>query len=337
MKTSNFYFNIPPELIAQHPAPRGKSRMMVLDTATGQIEHSRFADLYRFIRPGSLLVVNDSKVRKARLYGRSETGGKVEFLLTEHIEGATWKAVVSKSKKQTIGKTFQFPERVRGTIAGNTGHLKLVCFSPPIDDAYLERVGKVPLPPYIKRDTVSKDTENYQTVYAREYGSSAAPTAGLHFTEEILSSLRERGIEIRQITLHVGTGTFLPIRTEDVEDHKMHSETFTIDLPTADAINTAKKEGKQIIAVGTTTVRALESAWIKGKIIPGTRNTDLFIYPGYRFQAVDSMITNFHTPQSSLIVMVSAFAGEEAIKKAYEEGVRKKYRFFSYGDGMLIL
>lgn len=337
MKTSDFSFNIPPELIAQHPAPRGTSRLLVLDPVTGKIEHSRFSEIHRYIETDSLLVINDSKVRKSRLYGRSETGGRVEFLLTEHIEPATWKGIVSKAKKQRAGKEFRFPENVVGTIAGEDGKEKIITFSPPIGDEYLERAGEVPLPPYIKRETLPEDREDYQTVYAVEYGSSAAPTAGLHFTQSLLSSLETKGVEVQRVTLHVGTGTFLPIRTDQLEDHEMHSETFTIRAKTAEAVQKAKREGRRIIAVGTTTVRALESACEGGVITPGTRSTDLFIYPGYEFQAVDGMITNFHTPQSSLIVMVSAFAGEEVIKKAYAEAVRERYRFFSYGDAMFIL
>ncbi len=337
MKTSNFSFKIPPELIAQHPAPRGTSRLLVLDPVVGKTEHSMFSEIHRYIETDSLLVINDSKVRKSRLYGRSETGGRVEFLLTEHIEPGTWKGIVSKAKKQWVGKEFRFPENVLGTIAGEDGNEKIITFSPPIGDDYVERVGEVPLPPYIKREALPEDREDYQTVYAAEYGSSAAPTAGLHFTESLLSSLETKGVEIKRVSLHVGTGTFLPIRTDEVEDHEMHSETFTIPEKTAEAVQKAKREGRRIIAVGTTTVRALESAYQGGKIAAGTRSTDLYIYPGYKFQAVDGMITNFHTPQSSLIVMVSAFAGEGMIKKAYAEALRGRYRFFSYGDAMFIL
>jgi S-adenosylmethionine:tRNA ribosyltransferase-isomerase len=282
------------------------------------------------------LVFNDSKVIPGRIHGSSESGGKVEFLLLNRIDDCSWSALVSKRKKQKIGRRYTFAEGVIGEITDFTEEGRIVTFDRPVDVPYLERHGSVPLPPYIKRDPEPADRRRYQTIYAREYGSAAAPTAGLHFTEELLDELRRRGVVTASVTLHVGIGTFLPIRSPEVEEHVMHRERYRISPEAADTINDRRKKGGKVVAVGTTSVRTLESAFKDGRIIPGEGSTELYIYPGYRFEAVDGMLTNFHTPESSLLVMVSAFAGIDTIKGAYREAVRREYRFFSYGDAMFL-
>ncbi len=337
MKTNQFYFDLPQELIAQKPSDRrGESRLIVLDRSSGRYTHSTMQAFPDFIDENTLLVVNNSRVRKARLFGTSKTGGRVEFLLVKKIYDTKWTAMVSKKKKQHPGKKFIFPGGITGEIAEDLGDLRSIQFSDTVDDTYLDKFGHIPLPPYIKREDNKEDWSRYQTVYAKKTGSAAAPTAGLHFTDEIISKIKERGIGIVPVTLHVGLGTFIPVRAENIEDHKMHEEEYEISSETAEQINTAKKAGKKILAVGTTSTRTLESAWTHEGIKPGRASTDLFIYPGYKFKVVDQMLTNFHTPDSSLIILVSAFAGTENIKKAYQEAVRKRYRFFSYGDAMFI-
>jgi S-adenosylmethionine:tRNA ribosyltransferase-isomerase len=337
MKTSDFFFDLPQELIAQKPLPeRSASKLLVLDRETGKVSHRSVSELPALVEPGTLMVFNNSKVRKARIYGEASTGGTVEFLLIRPIGETRWEALVSRAKKQKEGKSFSFPGGIIGTMAGGTGETRYVDFSIPIDDAYLERHGHVPLPPYIRREDTSDDESRYQTVYSAVSGSVAAPTAGLHFTPTILEELKKRGVEESFVTLHVGLGTFLPVRTEAVEDHRMHAEEFEIPRETAQAVNRAKREGRPVLAVGTTSVRTLESAFRDGEVKEGRRETRLFIYPGYRFQVVDSLFTNFHTPGSSLIILVSAFAGIEKVRKAYAEAIENRYRFFSYGDAMLI-
>ncbi len=337
MKTSQFYFDLPKELIAQKPSDRrGTSRLILLDRKTGKTEHSSMENFPDFVESGSLMVVNNSKVRKARLYGLSSTGGRVEFLLTRQLDSLRWTAMVSKKKKQRIGKVFSFPGDIKGEITAEVEDLREVTFSKPVDDAYLDTYGHVPLPPYIKREDNDDDWKRYQTVYAEEYGSAAAPTAGLHFTDSILKRLRAKGVIIAPVTLHVGLGTFIPVRTENVEEHVMHEEEYEISEKSAELINSAKREGRKIVAVGTTSTRTLESAWTENGVKAGRASTSLYIYPGYSFKVVDQMLTNFHTPDSSLIILVSAFAGTENIKKAYREAVEMKYRFFSYGDAMFI-
>ncbi len=337
MKTSQFYFDLPQELIAQKPSDRrGESRLILLDKKSGAYKHSYMKNFPDFVDKDTLIVVNNSKVRKARLYGISETGGRVEFLLTKRKSPVEWAAVVSKKKKQKTGKKYSFPGGITGMIAGDEDDLKIVRFSAAVDDKYLDVNGHMPLPPYIKREDNEDDWNRYQTVYAEETGSTAAPTAGLHFTESIINKIKDKGIIITPVTLHVGLGTFIPVRTENVEDHSMHEEEYEISEESAELINRAKREGKKILAVGTTSTRTLESAWTGTEVKAGRNSTDLFIYPGYRFNVVDQMLTNFHTPDSSLIILVSAFAGTENIKRAYREAVLRKYRFFSYGDAMFI-
>ncbi|NOY08283.1 MAG: tRNA preQ1(34) S-adenosylmethionine ribosyltransferase-isomerase QueA [Spirochaetes bacterium] len=343
MKTEDFFFHLPKELIAQRPVnERGTSRLMVLDRKTAEIVHSNVNELARFIKPGSIIVLNNTRVRKARLFGRSinqngTEGGRVEFILLERIEESIWKAITSKSRKQKTGKNYVFPDNLTGRIIGIKENEKIIQFNKKVNDGYLNKYGHMPLPPYIKRPDDSKDEERYQTVYSRYPGSSAAPTAGLHLTWEIMDELKRRDAEIMYIDLSVGLGTFLPIRKENIEDHRMHAEKYNIPAKTAVRINKALKEKRDIVAVGTTVVRALESSWDNGRIMPGIKETDIFIYPGYRFNVVNKLFTNFHTPESSLLLLVSAFAGKEVILDAYGEAVRRKYRFFSYGDAMLIL
>ncbi|MDR0411655.1 MAG: tRNA preQ1(34) S-adenosylmethionine ribosyltransferase-isomerase QueA [Treponema sp.] len=333
MLTSDFSFDLPQELIAQFPSEkRGASRLMLLDRKMQSRKHCLMEDLPYLLEKGSLLVFNNSRVRKARLLGTSSsTGAQVEFLLLKR-KGEVWSAIVSRAKRRRIGSRYVFPGRVEAEIIGPG----LVRFSPPIDDAWLDAHGHIPLPPYIRRKDALIDSERYQTVFADSVGSAAAPTAGLHFTQAILSALNENGVETAFITLHVGLGTFLPVRTSNVEDHIMHEETFIIDELTADRVQKARAEKRSIIAVGTTSVRALESSFSEGRLKIGEQSTSIFIYPGYRFKAVDGLFTNFHTPQSSLLLLVSAFAGKDFILNSYGEAVRERYRFFSYGDAMLI-
>jgi len=310
--------------------------MLVLNRSDESIVHSSVTLLPDFLEEGMVMVLNDSRVRKSRLYAEAETGGRVEFLLLEEIAPGTWSALAGKSKKQREGKEFAFPGGMRGRITGTDENRRTLSLDPPPDEAYFERYGHMPLPPYIKRPDESIDAQRYQTVYSQSPGSVAAPTAGLHFSEELLSRIKARGVSIYHLTLHVGIGTFLPMRTENVEDHRMHRECYQIPEETARAVSEAKSSGRPILAVGTTTVRTLESAWSSGSVVPGSGSTTLFIYPGYRFNVVDRMFTNFHTPESTLLVMVSAFAGVGLIRSAYEAAVAERYRFFSYGDCMLI-
>ena len=339
MKTKNFSFDLPAHLIAQRPPERrGASRLMVIHRAAGVVEHTMVSDLPRLLEPGSVVVFNNSRVRKARLFGsRRSTGGRGEFLLIDRVELDTWRCLAKNAARRRNGDVFEFPDDLTGTITGEAedGEI-LVTFSRTIDDAYLDRFGHVPLPPYIRREPDESDDTRYQTVYAAEHGSIAAPTAGLHFTTDLIEALRARGVDIRFVTLHVGIGTFLPVRTDEVESHTMHEERFTVPDDTARAVTAAKSEGRAVVAVGTTAVRTLESAGADGRLVPGDGTTSLFIYPGYSFKIVDQMFTNFHTPESSLFVMVSAFAGLETMKAAYRGAVDAEYRFFSYGDACLI-
>jgi len=290
-----------------------------------------------------LLVFNDTKVRKARLVAfHGKTGAEIEFLFLDDVngDGLLWKVMAKRARRKRTGDIYLFPageqERIKAVINGFEDEYILLKFENPINDAWFERNGHVPLPPYIKRKDAPEDTERYQTVYAKRTGSTAAPTAGLHFTREILDAFDSCGIESVYITLHVGLGTFLPVRTENIEDHKMHSEYFYIDDNGAAKIEDAKEEGRKIIAVGTTSVRTLESAWINGRLKRGENKTSIFIYPGYKFKVTDALFTNFHTPESTLLMLVSAFAGRELILESYAEAIKEGYRFFSYGDAMLI-
>jgi S-adenosylmethionine:tRNA ribosyltransferase-isomerase len=364
MKTSDFNFDLPENLIAQHPGEkRGQSRLMTLDRGTGLRGHYMVQDLPSLLETASreaapLLVFNNTRVRKARLFAVSvSSGAKVEFLLLKklagegHDDGCLWQTMAQRTKRRRIGSRYIFKDAAENEIAhaeisGEDGAFRILCFDRPIDDAWLDRYGHIPLPPYIKREDSPDDSERYQTVYAGVTGSSAAPTAGLHFTKELLGKLTDAGIETAFITLHVGLGTFLPVRAENIEDHKMHEEIFSIDEKTAFQIENARAQGRKIIAVGTTSVRTLESAWDTGSgtLRRGEGSTSIFIYPGYQFKLVDGLFTNFHTPESTLLMLVSAFAannpggldGRKMILESYAEAVEKGYHFFSYGDAMLI-
>lgn len=291
------------------------------------------------------MVFNDSKVRKARLYGTAtDTGAKVEFLLLapavgqeNPITGAhSWITMTSKARRQKIGRNYEFPGGLKGRIVAEKDDEKIVQFESPVGDEYLDAFGHIPLPPYIKRGDESLDSDRYQTIYAKTTGSAACPTAGLHFTRAILDSIAAAGVSMEWVTLHVGLGTFLPVRVEEIEQHKMHEEWYSVSAKTAAAVNAAKREGRKVLAVGTTSLRTLESAWEPSGLRAGASSTSIFIYPGYRFKVVDELFTNFHTPKSTLLMLVSAFAGRELILDAYAEAVRDGYRFFSYGDAMLI-
>jgi S-adenosylmethionine:tRNA ribosyltransferase-isomerase len=348
LKTSDFSFELPGHLIAQTPSEkREESRLMLVDRRLGTLSHYTIRDFPDLPEPGSLVVFNDTRVRKARLYGESETGGKVELLLLnpEDQERCVWTAMVSKAKKQLPGKRLAFPDGVEAVIepsekdpGGSLNAFRRIRFNMPLEEAYLEANGHIPLPPYIKRPDTVTDHERYQTVYARNPGSVAAPTAGLHFTREILKELENRGIEQARVTLHVGLGTFLPVRSEMLTDHEMHRERYDISEETAQIINRAISERRKIVAVGTTSVRTLESAWNneKERLDSGPGETALFIYPGYTFKVVDQLFTNFHTPESTLLMLVCAFAGKEPIDRAYQTAIEESYRFFSYGDAMYI-
>lgn len=345
MLLTDFNFNLPEELIAQHPSGvRGQDKLMLLNRQTGAVEHHQMADLPDLILPGTLMIFNNSKVRRARCYGIKETTGREqEFMFLNQIDrdGHVWNTMVKGAKKQKPGMRYSFPDGSIGTIIdhpGNAGtEFRAMHFDFVITEEWFERNGHIPLPPYIKRSDTDEDSERYQNVYAQETGSAACPTAGLHFTEEMLARLTEKGIDREFVTLHVGLGTFLPVREEKIEDHKMHEEVFTVPQITADKINQAKKEGRPILAVGTTSVRTLESASDENGIVKaGTSSTRIFMYPGYKFKVVNQMFTNFHTPESTLIMLVSAFAGRENILSAYEKAVENRYRFFSYGDCMFI-
>ena len=356
MLTSDFYFDLPQELIAQHPSGiRGQDKLMLLNRVDGSVEHFMMDSLPELIEKDTLMVFNNSKVRRARVYGIKETTGReTEFMFLNTIdkECCVWNTMVKSAKKQKPGMKYQFPD---GTIAsiidheGNAGtEFRALKFDSPINEDWFERNGHIPLPPYIRREDTEEDSERYQNVYATDTGSAACPTAGLHFTENMLSRLDEKGIDRCFVTLHVGLGTFLPDREENIENHKMHEEWYSIPAETAEKINDAKKAGRPILAVGTTSVRTLESAAQKyelsgfkcgdnGKwLSAGTDSTSIFMYPGYEFKIVDKMFTNFHTPESTLIMLVSAFAGREKILNAYKIAVENKYRFFSYGDCMFI-
>lgn len=340
MKTSDFYYELPKELIAQTPVePRDSSRLMVLNRETEEIEHRHFYDILDYLNEGDLLVCNDSRVLPARIFGVKETGARVEFLLLKQIGGNRWETLCKPGKKAREGAEFIFGDGImKAKIAGVTedGN-RIVDFDCNENFfAALDKIGQMPLPPYITEEL--KDRERYQTVYSHELGSAAAPTAGLHFTEELMEKLRAKGVNIAYVTLHVGLGTFRPVKVDDVTKHKMHSEHYEIPEETARLINQTKQNGKRVIAVGTTSCRTLESvASFYGEIKPCDGFTDIFIYPGYEFKVLDGLITNFHLPESTLIMLVSAFAGYDNIMNAYKTAVEEKYRFFSFGDAMLIV
>ena len=340
MQTSDFYFELPEELIAQRPSgERGNDKLMFLNKTTGQVEHHKMEDLVDLVAPGTLMIFNDSRVRRSRCYGIKTTSGREqEFMFLNPIgDGSSWNTMVKGAKKVKVGNEYKFTDGSIGVIpeVSEGSEFRTIKFDKPLDEAWFERNGHIPLPPYIRREDDDTDSERYQTIYAKETGSSACPTAGLHFTESLLQKLKDKGIELAWVTLHVGLGTFLPVREDNIEDHKMHTEYYTVSEETAAKVANAKAEGRPVLAVGTTSVR--ESASDEnGRLIPGTRGTNIFMYPGYKFKVVDQMFTNFHTPESTLIMLVSAFAGKENIMSAYSQAVENKYRFFSYGDCMLI-
>ena len=337
MQTSLFFFDLPSELIAQEPTQRREdARLLVLDRATGSTGDFHVRNLSDVIASGTVVVLNDTRVRKSRVFGTTEAGRKVEVLLLARLGIDRWEALVGGAGKTRAGKTLSLAEGISATIESSEGDVRTIRFRPPLDDSWLERNGHVPLPPYVKRPDTSKDEERYQTVYSKALGSAAAPTAGLHFTEQLLEELRQKSVQICSITLHVGLGTFLPIRSAQIEDHRMHQEEYTVPRETKRIVDEGVKEGRPILAVGTTVVRTLEAAWREDGLTEGGGRTRIYITPGFRFRVVSQLLTNFHTPQSSLIVLVSAFAGRELILKTYAEAIRKRYRFFSYGDAMLI-
>lgn len=338
MNKSDFYYNLPEELIAQTPVePRDHSRMLVYDRETGEIEHKHFYDIIDYLKAGDVLVINDTKVLPARIYGVKEgTGAKIEFLLHKRIRLDEWEVLVKPAKKATVGAVIRFSDELTATVTGYIGEgLRTVRFSyDGVFEDILSRVGEMPLPHYIHERL--SDGTRYQTVYARESGSSAAPTAGLHFTPELLQKIKDKGVEVVKVLLHVGLGTFRPVKAENILDHKMHSEYYCVTPEAAAAVNKAKAEGRRVIAVGTTSVRTLESAWHDGKLNAESGETSIFIYPPYKFKAVDALITNFHLPESTLIMLVSAFMGRENALKMYECAVENKYRFFSFGDATFL-
>ena len=344
MLLSDFDFELPKELIAQKPSGvRGEDRLMLLDRAGEGVCHKEMKDLPDLIDDGTLMVFNNSKVRRSRCYAvKVSTGRETEFMFLNHSDDlSVWHTMVKGAKKVKTGNVFRFADGTEGEIIPSEGddgtEFRTIRFPFALEESWFERNGHIPLPPYIRREDDDTDSERYQTIYAKETGSSACPTAGLHFTEEMFSRLDKKGIERVEVTLHVGLGTFLPVRTETIEEHKMHEEFYTVTPSVAEKINQAKKDGRKILAVGTTSVRTLESASDENGIVKaGTRGTSIFMYPGYKFKVVDQMFTNFHTPESTLIMLVSAFAGRERILSAYKEAVKEKYRFFSYGDCMLI-
>lgn len=339
MKVSEFNYELPEELIAQTPIEkRDESRLMVLNKQQQTIQHKTFKDIIDYLESGDVLVRNNTKVIPARLYGKKETGANVEFLLLNHIEGDIWECIVRPGNKLHVGTKVIFgagllTADILEIMAGGTRKVKF--YYEGIFNEILDQIGLMPLPPYIHKEL--KQKERYQTIYAKYNGSAAAPTAGLHFTEELLKKLQEKGIEIANVTLHVGIGTFRPVKEETVEAHEMHSEHYYIKQEDADKINQAKKNGKRVIAVGTTSCRVLETvADENGYIQKAEGDTQIFIYPGYQFKILDGLITNFHLPQSTLLMLVSALAGKDYIMKAYQQAVQEKYRFFSFGDAMLI-
>lgn len=341
MKTSDFYYDLPEELIAQTPLePRDSSRLMVLHKKTGEIEHRHFYDILDYLNEGDCLIMNDSRVLPARIYGvKDETNANVEFLLLNCIEGKKWEALAKPGKRAKIGTSFSFGDglmhcKVVDILDDGNRILEFECEGSFYEN--LDKLGQMPLPPYIHEKL--KDKERYQTVYSREIGSAAAPTAGLHFTKELMKKAQEKGVKIGFVTLHVGLGTFRPVKVDDVTKHKMHSEHYDMSEETANLINETHKNGGRVFCVGTTSCRTVESvAKREGKIKASDGMTDIFIYPGFEFKAMDCLITNFHLPESTLIMLVSAFAGYDNIMNAYNTAVAEKYRFFSFGDAMLIV
>ena len=340
MKVSDFNYELPESLIAQHPYDkRDEARLMVLDKTNENIEHKVFKDVIDYLNPGDCLVINNTKVIPARLYGKKDTGANVEFLLLKRLDGDIWESIVRPGSKLKTGAKVIFGDGLlKATVLEvlENGNRKVEFEYSGIFNEILDQIGLMPLPPYITEAT-REDNEKYQTVYAKHDGSAAAPTAGLHFTEELLQKIKEKGIEVANVTLHVGIGTFRPVKVETVEEHEMHSEHYYIKKEDAEKINKAKQNGNRVIAVGTTSCRVLESVADDNGIVKEMEgDTSIFIYPGYKFKCIDSLITNFHLPESTLIMLVSSLAGKDFIMRAYEEAVNEKYKFFSFGDAMII-
>ncbi len=340
MNIKDFYYDLPPELIAQTPLKdRTASRLMVLNRKTGEISHKHFYDISEYLNPGDCLVLNNTRVIPARLYGVKEgSGGKIEFLLLKRLGIDLWEVILKPGKKAKVGSRFVFGDRLlkAEVVEVRDDGNRIVRFEfDGVWEELLDKLGEMPLPPYIKEKL--QDRNRYQTVYSKIEGSAAAPTAGLHFTDDLLEKLRLKGVKTAFVTLHVGLGTFRPVSVDTIEEHKMHSEYFEISEETARTINETKKSGGRIICVGTTSVRTLESSCHDdGTVIPGSGDTSIFIYPGYKFKTVDSLITNFHLPESTLLMLISALYDRDSIMKAYTEAINEKYRFFSFGDAMFI-
>ncbi len=340
MNTKDFYYDLPQELIAQKPLEnRTDSRLLTLKRETGEIEHKHFYDIIDYLKEGDCLVMNNTRVIPARLYGvKEKTGGKIEFLLLKRIDINTWEVILKPGRKARVGSRFEFGDGLlkAEVLEVREDGNRIVRFEyEGVWEELLDKLGEMPLPPYIHEKL--KDKERYQTVYSKIEGSAAAPTAGLHFTNELIEKIKAKGVDIAFVTLHVGLGTFRPVSVENVEEHKMHSEYYEVSPKTAEIVNETRKRGGRIIAVGTTSVRTLESASDEnGNLKPCSGNTEIFIYPGYKFKAIDALITNFHLPESTLLMLISAFSDKEKIFKAYEEAVKERYRFFSFGDAMFI-
>lgn len=337
MLVTDFDYDLPQELIAQHPMePRDHSRLLVVDKKTGEIEHKHFYDLVNYLKPGDVLVFNDTRVIPARLHGTKDTGAHVEVFLLTCRDATDWEVLVRPGKKLQVGAKINFSDELSCEVIEHTDFGgRVVRFKyDGIFEEILDRLGETPLPPYITAPL--EDKERYQTVYNRERGSAAAPTAGLHFTKELLQKIKDIGCEEVFVTLHVGLGTFRPVSEAKIEDHKMHKEFYTVSQEAADAVNKAKAEGRRIIAVGTTAVRTLEAAGADGQLHAGSSWTNIFIYPGYKFRLVDDLVTNFHLPQSTLLMLVSTLSTREIMLQTYKKAVEEKYRFFSFGDAMFI-
>ena len=340
MQKSDFYFDLPQELIAQTPiTPRTASRLLYLNKNNGEVKHHTFTDIKSYFKKGDLLILNNTKVLPARIFGtRKDTGAVVEFVLLKRLNDNDWECIAGPGKKAKEGHEFTFTDTFNASVIEVLDGGNRILHFEYEGEFYseLDKVGKMPLPPYITEEL--KDKNRYQTVYAKELGSAAAPTAGLHFTNEFLDELKDYGVEIGYVTLHVGLGTFRPVKVDNILEHHMHSEHYCISKETAEMINKAKKEGRRVICVGTTSCRTIESAADEnGFVTEGEKDTNIFIYPGYKFKCLNGLITNFHLPESTLIMLVSALAGRENVLNAYNEAIKEKYRFFSFGDAMLIL
>ena len=338
LKTSDFYYNLPENLIAQTPIePRDSSRLLCFDRKSDKVEHKKFYDILDYLKSGDVLVVNNTKVIPARLFGKTESGGKIELLLLKRVDKDKWEVLVKPGKNAKLNGFLIFSNELKAKVLSNTdfgGRVVEFIYNGVFEDI-LNNIGLMPLPPYIKAKL--ENSKRYQTVYSKVDGSAAAPTAGLHFTTELLEKIKNKGVKICEILLHVGLGTFRPVKVKNIAEHKMHSEYFEISKKSADIINAAKSEGRRVIAVGTTSVRTLESASDEsGKVTEGSGSTGIFIYPPYKFKCVDALITNFHLPESTLIMLVSAFCGKEKTLELYETAILEKYRFFSFGDAMFL-